>query len=62
MMKKYNKFILIFLLCFTYSTIFYDIPVSAQETTTLSTTTISTENNTAIYSGDIIVCVRSTRP
>ena len=48
MIKKYNKFILIFLLCFTYSTIFYDTPVSAQETATLSTTTISVENDTVI--------------
>ena len=55
MIKKYNKFILIFLLCFTYSTIFYDTPVSAQETATLSTTTISVENDTVICSGDIIV-------
>lgn len=55
MIKKYNKFILIFLLCFTYSTIFYDTPVSTQETATLSTTTISVENDTVICSGDIIV-------
>lgn len=56
MLKKYNNFILIFLLCFTYSTIFYDIPVSAQEITTLpTTTTISVENDTVVYSGDIIV-------
>ena len=55
MMKKYNKFIFTFLLCFTSSMIFYNIPVSAQETSCTSPTINSEKDDIIIYSGDIIV-------